>query len=148
MTKANTDDEEDNAIRFEFTKARLRVPATFDQFQSMIIRPDFEMDWQVERAPKRNGKSGKARDLTREYLETYTRLCAGVTPSDGLDGRPVVKVSADAIREELKRRGFLDKTDEGTISPAGRKALGRAREDLLKAKTLVEVDGQIWRVTR
>ena len=39
MTKANTDDEEDNAIRFEFTKARLRVPATFDQFQSMIIRP-------------------------------------------------------------------------------------------------------------
>jgi hypothetical protein len=144
LTKA-TDDEEDNAIRLEFTKARLRVPATFDQFRSLIIRPGDE--WQVERAPRKPGKRSKARtDLCREYLDAYERLCAGVPATEGLDGWPVVKVSPDAIRDELKRRGFLDKTDDGAISTAGRKDLSRAKADLLKAKTLVEADGEIWRV--
>jgi hypothetical protein len=147
LTKANTDDEEDNAIRLEFTKARLRVPATFNQFRSMIIRPG-DGEWEVERAPKRSkGKPGKVRnDLRREYLDAYTRLCVGVSESRGFDEWPVVKVDADAIREELKRRGFLDKSDDGSLSATGRSDLYRARADLLKAKTLVEDNGQIWRV--
>jgi len=152
LTSANPDCAEDTSIRFEFTKARLRVPNTFDQFQSMIIEPG-EDSWKWERAPMSKGKAGRARnDLRREYLEAYEKLIhfgsGSVCMSDGngIDGFPIVKVPTTAIRDELKCRGYLDLEDDGSISATGRSDLRRAKMDLLKAKTLTEVDGQIWRL--
>jgi hypothetical protein len=50
------------AMRFEFRKARLRTSANADQFQPLIIRP--ADDWQIETAPKSGaGKTKKRRRL-------------------------------------------------------------------------------------
>lgn len=57
----------------------------------------------------------------------------------------VRKVKVDAVRDELKSRGFLPIDDKGNIEAFGRKMLFRAREELLKSSKLVEKEGMIWR---
>ena len=140
---------DDTAIKLEFRKARLRTAANAGQFLPLIIRPGEE--WQVETAPlmrnqaTKSGRQGSD-DLSRQYLEAYQRLSL-TSKADfgpGLDGEKVCKVPTDAIRDELKSRGFLDLDDKRAITRGGRNKLLRAKQKLLNG-TLVEKDGWIWR---
>ena len=69
-----------------------------------------------------------------------------VEETAGFNGNLVRKVSADAIRDELKSRGFLDAEGaKGGITAISRKYLYRAKAQLLKTGKLVEEDGLLWR---
>jgi hypothetical protein len=129
----------------EFEKARLRTPANREQFKSLIVYPS--EGWRFEPASKttNGGKENEADIIARRYLTTYDMLADGVEKTHGLDGKLVIKVPADTIRDELKSRGFLDaEGPKGGITAVSRKLLQRAKSELLKNK-LVEKDGLIWR---
>ena len=49
----------------------------------------------------------RSRISLRDFLRTYDRLAAPIRAKRGEDGDPV-KVSVDAIRDELKRNGFFE----------------------------------------
>ncbi|MGA2637427.1 AAA family ATPase [Methylocella sp.] len=134
---------DDTAIQWEFHKARLRTPANAEQFKPFIIR--LGEDWEIENAAKAGKKTGVRPGLSVQYLQAYDRLADGATPSHGLDFKPVRKVSADAIRDELKSRGFLELNDNRTIANRARKALSDAKTALLARTALVEADGMVWR---
>jgi AAA domain len=138
--------KDDTAIKLEFRKSRLRTPANADQFEPLIIRPG-EV-WECETAPKEG--IGKAKgtagvELVRsEFLKAYDRLADGITKSVGLDGKHVLKVAVDAVRDELKSRGFLQLDEKGNITPKACTMLWTAKAELLKTK-LVEDKKLIWR---
>ena len=127
---------DDTAIKLEFRKARLRTAANAGQFLPLIIRPGEE--WKVETAPlmrnqaTKSGRQGSD-DLSRQYLEAYERLSltSKAEIGRGLDGENVRKISTDAIRDELKSRGFLDLDDKRAITRGGRNKLLRAKQKLL-----------------
>lgn len=102
-------------------------------------------DWEV--TPTRPSSKTKAQGgLDRlEYLNAYDRLADGIVESPGFDGKPVRKVQSDAIRDELKSRGFLLLDEKGHVAPYGRKQLHNIKVELLKSRQLVESDGLIWR---
>jgi hypothetical protein len=136
---------DETAIRLEFRKARLRTPANAEQFLPLVIRPGD--DWEFEAAPK-NTMAARTRspdNIIREYLQTYDRLADGIVKTRGLDGNLVSKVAVNAIRDELKSRGYLDKDEKGAITTTARSLLSRAKTALLKSGKLVESEGWIWR---
>ncbi len=142
---SDVEDDED-AIRFDFEKTRLRTPANADQYQSLIIWPGEDWRFQVAAKETKGSKQESTqKTVERALLAAYDRLADGIVKSHGLDGNPVAKVKVDAIRDELKSRGFLPLDDKGNIEAFGRKLFFRAKEELLKAAKLVESEGLIWR---
>jgi hypothetical protein len=99
------------AFQLEFRKARLRTPQNAAQFAPVIVRPG--ADWEISPSSKTRARGGLDR---LEYLNAYERLADGIVVSAGFDGKPVRKVKSDAIRDELKSRGFLLLDDKGTTS--------------------------------
>jgi hypothetical protein len=71
----------------------------------------------------------------------------GVQRSPGFDGNPVCKVSTAAIRDELRRRGFLDVNDKGSIEGVSRTHFSRAKRTLLTRGKFAEDSEQIWRLS-
>jgi hypothetical protein len=147
LSKADGEDGEDASIRMEFRKARLRTPATAAQFATQIIRRGAD-DWNVE-AETRTA-TGKRQDevtsIRAEFVNAYDRLADAVEPAPGgLNGAMVRKVTLDAVRDELRRRGFLETTDKGAVTATSRTHLRRAKTDLLKKTVLIENEGLIWR---
>jgi hypothetical protein len=142
LSKPEGDEFDETAIKFEFIKARLRTPAIADQFKPMIIYPDNLRFEEVGKggAPKRT----QAEFVAAKFLEAYDRLADGVPKTPGFDGKPVAKVSAKALCEEMNRRGFLEKDEKGNVTSTGRSSFHRAKIELLKDK-LQEGDGLIWR---
>ena len=72
------------------------------------------------------GSRSEVAILCREYLAAYDRLADAVPATRGFDGKSVRKVSANAIKDELKNRGFLD-MDGRERSPARREAASHER---------------------
>ena len=137
---------DDTAIKWEFRKARLRTPANADQFAPLVIWPGEQFTFEAAPKDKKTGgRESTQKTVERAFLAAYDRLADGIGKSSGLDGKPVAKVKVDAIRDELKSRGFLPLDDKGNIEAFGRKLLFRAKEELLKAVKLVETEGLIWR---
>lgn len=86
-------------------------------------------------------------DITmREFGNAYARLADSVAESAGLDGAPVRKVRADAIRDEMKSRGFLEASEEGPLTSTGRSNFRRAKGQLLSSGKFVEKDSLIWKI--
>jgi hypothetical protein len=86
--------------------------------------------------------------LRDEFLAAYDRLADGAPKTLGLDDWSTVrKVSADAIRDELKNRGFLETDDKGQITATSRSHLQRVKAELVKTKggKLVQEKGFLWR---
>jgi hypothetical protein len=97
------------------------------------------------KATKGRGRADNVANLKRAILDAYDRLADAVDKTRGLDGAPVKKVSVDALRDEVKRRGFLETKDTGGVAPAARKQWERAKTDLLALRRLIELDGLVWR---
>lgn len=91
-----------------------------------------------------DGKVNVQNDLVYRFKEAYHRLADSAGQSAGFDGKPVRKVSVDSIREELKRRGWLDVDEKNSILEKDRKAFGRAREANLRDHNFVQDNGFIW----
>ena len=90
-------------------------------------------------------RSSEVEQIARAILAAYGRLADAVEASAGFDGKPVRKVKVDAVRDEVKSRGFLDKNETGGITETSRKHYHRAKTDLVARPTLVEKDGLMWR---
>jgi hypothetical protein len=137
---------DDDAIELRFNKARLRTPQTAEQFAPKLIRCEVN-GWVVVGDA---GKSGKTRSqhsiIKAQLLQAYERLADAVQPSAGFAGETVRKVKVDAIRDELRRRGFLDVNDKGNVIGSSRMAFQRAKTELITQNTMVEADGLIWRI--
>lgn len=103
------------------------------------------IDGEVKSAKKDKNATKPVDIVIRQYLETYDRLADGVTESLGLDFKKVRKVSADAIREELKSRGILETNGKEGLTSSARSLLCRAKLSLINPKTLIEKDELIWR---
>lgn len=132
------------AIGWKFTKTRLKTPHNRDQFTPRIIYPG--EDWRVEitQAGGR-GKSSDAENTQRAFINAYDRLADGIVKSSGLVGNMVAKVKVDAVRDEMKRRGFLPVDERtGNLTGAGRAMLFKAKAALIVSK-MAEADGLIWR---
>ncbi len=85
--------------------------------------------------------------LKRAILDAYDRLADRVSTSPGFDGAPVHKVSADKLRNEVKRSGFLDVDEKGSVMAASRNQFMRARRALISGPKprLVQDGDLIWR---
>jgi hypothetical protein len=144
FTKADNNAE---AIELKFTKARLRNPQTKEQFVSQIIRrgPD---GWISDGSlpPTSAGRSSPdVEHIKSAILAAYDRLADSIAPSPGLNGASVRKVSVNALRDEVKSRGFLDLDEKGRISGSSRKHFQRAKTHLIANNRLIEHDDAIWR---
>jgi hypothetical protein len=93
------------------------------------------------------GKSGKTRTqhsiIKAQILRAYDHIADAIEPSSGLAGERVREVKVDAIRDELRRRGFVDVDDNGNVVGASRMA---PRPNSSTKTRLVEADGMIWRI--
>lgn len=139
---------EEGAFQLEFTKARLRVPATAAQFAPIIVRPG--ANWTFSPAAKSEGGNAKGPSMAwiirTEFMTAYDRLADSVKKTPGQNGKPVAKVAGIAITAELKTRGFLPLDEKGSITHPGRQMLATAKAQLLKARRIVENDTLIWRI--
>jgi AAA domain len=144
VLKVNRHKDHDSGGEWGFQLVQQAVPEHPGE-TSLVPRFDAE----ASPKPKRKGKSDPSMGeiLKRQYLETYYRLADSVQKTPGYDGNPVIKVSTDAIREEMKSRGFLDKNSKGRggLTEAARTALSKAKATLINAGELVEANDLIWR---
>jgi len=136
-------------ISLEFKKARLRVPENREQFESRTIRrgPD---GWIVDGAGAALGRNARSQELTQikwALLGAYDRLSSAVEPAPGFDGSPVRKVSVNALRDEVKSRGFLETNETGGITPRARVYFQRAKADVIAAKIYLEAEGNFWKLS-
>jgi AAA domain len=137
--------DDQGAISLVFKKARLRTPDTCAEFEPCVTRlgPD---GWTIEEAAPTISVMSDGEIVRRAIMDAYDRLADGVGKTPGFDGAPVLKVKSDAIRDEVKSRGFLDKDDRGNLTAAARKMYERAKRKLLETETLIEADGYIWKL--
>ena len=144
VVKLKTDDQ---AILWEFTKARLRTPQTLAQFKPRTIIRN-EAGWSVvgEGRTEPPDKSD-VEILKHAIMDAYDRLAGDVSTSPGFNGAPVRKVPADNVRDEVKRRGFLDVDDKGSITGPSRVLFMRARRALISGAKprLIQDEDLIWR---
>jgi hypothetical protein len=137
----------DQNILMEFKKARLRTPKTAEHFRPRTIARD-ETGWIV--VGEGQAKTANKSDidiLKHAIMDAYDRLADGRPTSSGLNGAPVVKVSANEVRDEVKRRGFLETNDNGFVTAPSRNQFMRARRALISGpKPRLAQDGDlIWR---
>jgi hypothetical protein len=141
--------EDDKSLSMEFKKARLRTPEMREQFEARKITcgPDgwTSIGGGVPRSA--GGRSQEGVNVRRALVDAYNRLSNGISPSPGFDGQPVRKVAVEAIREEVKSRGFLQVNETGGLSNSGRSAFHRAKADLITARSHIESEGLLWRLT-
>ena len=55
-------------------------------------------------------------------------------------------MAVDTLRDEVKRRGFLDIKETGGMTNASRLLYHRAKTDLIASGNFIEHDDQFWRV--
>lgn len=149
LSKLNTDDdalEPSAAFRLEFTKARHKTPDNFREFAPRIVRAT-ESGFVAEgTTPQKERPKSEREAVGKALASAYERLSSDVSKSAGFDGAQVQKVSIEALRKELKSRGFLDIDAKGHLTANGRSQFRRAKIDLLGSGRFAESDGLIWRI--
>jgi hypothetical protein len=142
VVKLSKAEGDETAILFEFVKARLRTPKTAAQFLPIVIHPG---DWEFEGAAKIPRKRNEAEAVADALLNALDRLAEGAAKAPGFDGKLVSKVKVSGIRDELKKRGFLEKNETGCLTDTGRSHFRRAKTSLLSAGKILENEDLIWR---
>jgi hypothetical protein len=144
------DGDERDAITMEFRKARLRTPETADEFKPRSISRG-ENGWNfgdVEGKPGTSRRSDDVAKVKRAIDDAYERLADSVEKRHGFDGAPVQKVSVEAIRNEVKNRGWLDQKETGGLTGAARMMFLRAKTDLVATGRYIEADGLFWKIRK
>jgi hypothetical protein len=134
-------------VMADFTKARLRTPANREQFKSLSLTRGPE-GWTAEEATvsrKATGKGSQAAHVRNAVLDAYDVLSDGIATTPGFNGKPVRKVRVNAIRDQVKSRGFLETADNGSLTNTARSVFARTKAALLGEQRLVEEGGFIWR---
>jgi hypothetical protein len=145
-SSTNVLEDDRGSILMEFTKARLRKPATRDQFATRLIYRSDE-EWVVGEASivKKGGRSPEMRQLKNAMVDAYYRLSDGIEPTLGPDGNPVRKIEVDKLSEEVRSRGYLErKAGSDALTGKARSLYYRAKLDLIAEGRLVEIDKLIW----
>jgi hypothetical protein len=142
-------DDNREAIALEFQKARLRTPQNHEQFKARTLSrgPDGWTFDAMSGKPMDGRKSAEVIKLKHAIVDAYSRLSDGVEPTTGFASQKVRKVAADDLRDEVKRRGFLDlKEKTGGMTNASRLLYHRAKTDLIASGKFLENDNLFWRV--
>ena len=91
-------------------------------------------------------RSDDVAKITRAIADAYARLADGVEKTAGFDGQPVKKIEVDQLRDEVKRRGFLDTRDTGGLTGAARMLFLRTKTDLIASGRYIENEGLFWKL--
>jgi hypothetical protein len=140
---------EGTAILMEFKKARLRTPQSADQFKPRTIERN-ENGWDAtgdEASKTKTAGKSEIEIIKAALLDAYDQLADNRENSPGFDGKPVMKVSVEKLREELKDRGFLETKDSGGLTNRARTYFNRAKTELLSPPkpSLFEKEGHLWK---
>jgi hypothetical protein len=91
-------------------------------------------------------RRGGAIKLKHAITAAYDRLVDAVEKTPGFDGQPVKKIEIDRLRDEVKRRGFLDTKETGGLTGGARNLFMRAKTDLIASGRYIESDGTFWKL--
>jgi hypothetical protein len=132
--------DDGSIIQADFTKARLRTPANYKQFtaRNLTRGPDGWTATDADVSRKGGSVGTEVAQVKGAILRAYDHLADGIILEPGFDNKPVRKVLADAIRDEVKSRGFLDTTEKGAITASSRTVYRRAKNILLGQNILIE----------
>ena len=141
-------DDNHDAVAMEFRKARLRTPQNHEQFKARTLSrgPDGWSFDAMSGKPMDGRKSAEVIKLKHAIVDAFSRLSDGAPLTAGFAGQQVRKVATDALRDEVKRRGFLDIKETGGMTSASRLLYHRAKTDLIASGKFVEDDSLFWRV--
>jgi AAA domain len=118
-----------------------------DPIASCVVR---EVNSNASTAAKKPGSKSKRTDeaakLKRAIADAYERLADVVEKVPGFGDQPVKKVSIEAIRDEVKSRGFLEIKDTGGLTGASRMLFLRAKTDLIASGRYIESHGLFWKL--
>jgi hypothetical protein len=121
---------------------------------------DKTREWEMEAVIKLSKVEGDETAILFEFVKARLRtpktaaqfLPIVIHPGDwGFEGaakptgKLVSKVKVDDIRDELKKRGFLEKNETGGLTDTGRSHFRRAKTLLLSAGKIIEDEDLIWR---
>ena len=140
-------DEEDGTF-FEVRLSRVVVGRDRNGKEASTLVVDEVVKTEVAAQPETGKRSDEAAVIQRELLAAYDRLAEAAPFSRGSNSKSVRKVCVDAIRDELRDRGFLKMDDAtGGITNTCRSRFSRAKSELLRKKALVESKKLIWRLS-
>ena len=140
-------DDNREAIALEFQKARLRTPQNHEQFKAVTLSRGLD-GWSFDAMggkPMDGRRSAEVIKIKRAIVDAYARLTDGVAPTTGFAGQQVRKVAIEALRNEVKKRGWLDTKESGGLTGASRNMFMRAKTDLIVSGKFVENDNHFWR---
>jgi hypothetical protein len=141
-------DDPSAAFQLEFRKSRMKTPDNYKQFAARIVRSTAEgFTSEDALAAAKGGANSEQETIRRKFVAAYDELANGVAPSTGFNGAPVRKVKTDALREWLKRRGFLDTTEKGHLTATSKTHFRRAKNQLLDKGDFDEDQELIWRIS-
>lgn len=146
LSKLDGAEEETSAAQFrlEFTKARTRSPANYQQFTPKVVRSDVDAGFVAAGAPPAKGRAlTQAVIMQKAFQEAYGELSAAAV----FDNASAPGVKVDDIRDWLRRRGYLETNEKGHVVGASRNAFMKAKKELLAAEGFSETDGMICKIS-
>jgi hypothetical protein len=144
LTVQKLKDEEDG-VCFEARLSRVVVGHDKRGKEASTLIVDEVVEIEAAPQPEPGKRPDASTILRHELLSAYDRLADAVPASNGFNGKSVRKVSVDAIRDELRDRGFLELNDAQEITSTARSRLSRAKTELLSKTVIIERKGLIWR---
>jgi hypothetical protein len=102
----------------------------------------------VAKEPRKSRRRSEDVDkVSRALVDAYHRLADAVAKVPGFDGRQVLKIETDKLRDEVRSRGFLETDDAGKLTGTSRLHFHRAKTDLIASNFFTEADGKFWQIT-
>ena len=126
-------DEEDGAF-FEVRLSRVVVGRDKNGEEATTLIVDEVVETEAATQSETGRRANDTAILQRELLAAYDRLADAAPVSRGFNGKSVRKVSVDAIRDELRDRGFLKMDDATGESSAHAAAASSEREQRCSAR--------------